>query len=162
LEELRREKYHRREELVGKDVYDSKAKKVGTVVDIGYSKEGRTALILRITTAGMINKSLSTKELELSHLGRGRFETLMFGRVAEIGDIILLKTESKTDTEQSPDSIIGKMTETAQTKPCPKCDRDNEKLAKFCVECGYDFHESSSGKTERAVNAADGFDDSLV
>jgi sporulation protein YlmC with PRC-barrel domain len=153
LEELRKEKYHRREELVGKDVYDNKAKKVGAVVDIGYSKEGRTALIIRITTAGMIDKPLSAKELGLSHLGRGRFETLMFGRVAEIGDIILLKAESKTDTEQSPDSIIGKMMETAQTKPCPKCDRDNEKIAKFCIECGYDFHEEkSSHNTEGAVN----------
>jgi sporulation protein YlmC with PRC-barrel domain len=156
LEETREEKYHRREELVGKDVYDAKAKKVGTVVDIGYSKEGRTALIIRISTAGMVDKPLSDKELVLSHMSKGRFETLMFGRVSEIGDIILLKAELKTEAEQAPDSMLGKVTETVHTKPCPKCVRENEKLAKFCVECGYDFREEeSSPNIERAVRIDD-------
>ena len=153
MEESREEKYHGRDELVGKEVYDAKAKKVGTVVDIGYSKEGTTALIIGIATAGMLDKPLSDKELVLSHPGKGRFETLMFERVSEIGDIILLKAES--EAEQAPDSTLSKMTETAHTKPCPECDRENEKLAKFCVECGYDFREEKySRDIERTVNSA--------
>lgn len=153
LEETTEERYHRLEELVGKDVYDAKAKKVGTVVDIGYSKNGRTALIIRIASAGIADKSLTDKELVLSHIGKGRFGALMFGRVSEIGDIILLKAESKVEYEQTPDSILGKAMESAQTKPCPKCDRENERIAKFCVECGYDFREEKSSRhIESAVN----------
>ena len=153
LEELR-DKYLRREELIGKDVYDAKAKKVGTVVDIGYSKEGRTALIMRIARS-MVDKPPFDKELVLPHMNKERFESLMFGRVSEIGDIILLKAEFKTETEKTPDSILKKSPETIHTKPCPKCSRENEKLAKFCVECGYDFREVKSRNIERAVRIDD-------
>ena len=153
MEKSREEKYHGRDELVGKEVYDAKAKKVGTVVDIGYSKEGTTALIMGIATAGMLDKP--DKEHVLSHPGKGRFETLMFERVSEIGDIILLKAESETEAQQAPDSTLSKMTETTHTKPCPECNRENEKLAKFCVECGYDFREEESSRDiERTVNSA--------
>jgi len=154
LEKLR-DKYLRREELIGKDVYDAKAKKVGTVVDIGYSKEGRTALIMRIATLRTVDKPPSDEERILPHMNKARFESLMFGRVTEIGDIILLKAEFKTEPDKTPDSILKKSPETIHTKPCPKCSRENERLAKFCVECGYDFREVKSRNIERAVRIDD-------
>ncbi|MEM3507379.1 MAG: PRC-barrel domain-containing protein [Candidatus Bathyarchaeia archaeon] len=40
-------KYYRYKELVGKDVYNSKAKRIGKVCDVGYSEDGRIALIVK-------------------------------------------------------------------------------------------------------------------
>ena len=82
LEEVR-DKYLRREQLIGKDVYDAKARKVGTVVDIGYSKEGRSALIIRIATLHMVDTPLSDKELVLTHMNKARFETLTRAECSE-------------------------------------------------------------------------------
>ena len=38
--------WHRREEIIGKEVIDSTAKKIGFVRDLAYSADGRLALIL--------------------------------------------------------------------------------------------------------------------
>lgn len=64
------ERFYRREELVGKEVYDVKAAHVGTVRDVAYSTGGRTALVV-------------SKEK--------REETIPFQDISEIGDMILLK-----------------------------------------------------------------------
>ncbi len=39
------ERFYRREELVGKEVYDAKAMRLGVVKDVAYAKDGRTALV---------------------------------------------------------------------------------------------------------------------
>ena len=101
---LEEEEYFRRDELVRKDVYDAKAKKVGTVADIGYSKEGKIALILRPATISNVKK-LSDKDLVLSHLAGDRYQTVLFDRILEIGDIILLKADSVADVRQEPVAI---------------------------------------------------------
>jgi sporulation protein YlmC with PRC-barrel domain/ribosomal protein L37E len=163
LEERSEERYHRLDELVGKDVYDAKAKKIGTVVDMGYSKNGKTALIIRVASASILDKSPAVKELVLSHVDKGRFAALMFGRVSEIGDIILLKPEPQFEYGETPDSIHGKIVETAQTKPCPECGRENERIAKFCIECGYDFRKvRSSHQIENAANTSERINDRLI
>lgn len=71
------EKFYRREELVGKEVYDAKAVHVGTVKDVAYSIDGKTALV--------VSKGKED-------------ETIPFLNISEIHDIILLKkplTEAK-------------------------------------------------------------------
>jgi len=104
------EEYFGRDELVGKDVYDAKAKKVGTVADIGYSKEGKIALILRPGTISNVKK-LSDKDLGLSHLAGERFQTILFDRISEIGDIILLKTEPVADVRREPVAITSSLSQ---------------------------------------------------
>ena len=114
--------YYRLEELVGKDVYDAKARKVGTVTDVGYSKDGKNALIIGIERFETTSNPITDRELVLSSLLKGRFETILFERVSEIGDIIILRPDTET-----------------QTKACPICNRQHEKQAKFCVKCGHKF-----------------------
>ena len=105
------DKYYRHEELVGKEVYDAKAKKIGSVSSVGYSKDGKTAVVV------------------------GN-ETIPFENISEIGDIIILKVEQKTALEPSREK---KAVETANEKLCPNCNRKNEKTAQFCVKCGVRF-----------------------
>jgi sporulation protein YlmC with PRC-barrel domain len=124
------ERFYRREELVGKIVYDSKALRVGEVTDVGYSKEGHVALIVKADG--------------------GEEKVIPFTMVEEIGDIILLKStkpfvepkHGKPLVEPSPQqqkpeqvtTIIGE-----GEKVCPECGRRNIARAKFCVKCGYKF-----------------------
>jgi sporulation protein YlmC with PRC-barrel domain len=120
-----RKRYYKREELVGKDVYDGRAKKVGPVSDMGYSKDGKVALIVG-------NK------------------TILFEKISKIGDIILLKGGLMTRATLSPAFVppskdvvapppSEKVVEPASEKLCPKCNKRNVKSAKFCVKCGYKF-----------------------
>jgi len=66
------ERYYSREQLVGKEVYDSKAERAGSVVDLVYSIEGKPVLVVE-------------KE--------SRKFFVPFDVVQEIGDKILLKSK---------------------------------------------------------------------
>ncbi|MEM2896223.1 MAG: PRC-barrel domain-containing protein [Candidatus Bathyarchaeia archaeon] len=116
-------KYYRHKELVGKDVYDSKAKRIGKVCDVGYSEEGRIALIVE------------TEE--------GKEEIISFDSVSEIQDIILLKQgleakpEAKVEVEALEEEKPKELKELE--KLCPKCGTKNVPKAKFCAKCGYKF-----------------------
>jgi sporulation protein YlmC with PRC-barrel domain len=128
------ERFYRREELVGKEVYDAFALHVGTAKDVAYSTDGKTALVV----------SKGKKE-----------ETIPFQNISEIGDIILLKrqhapVEGKA-TEPMPEagklesemtigtSIQTRVPSVPAPKTCPKCQRENKPTAKFCLKCGYKF-----------------------
>jgi sporulation protein YlmC with PRC-barrel domain/ribosomal protein L40E len=120
-------KYYRHKELIGKDLYDLKAKKIGKVCDIGYSEEGRIALIV---------KTEENKE-----------EIIPFDFISEIHDIILLKREIhdvilfKQGLEAKPEvEALEKPKELKEVeKLCPKCGVKNVSRAKFCAKCGYRF-----------------------
>jgi len=103
------EKYYRHKELVGKEVYDSKAKRIGKVCDVGYSKEGKIALIVE--------------------LNEGKEEIIPFDFISEVGDIVLLEKSFQLKQKEIE----------AKEKLCPKCGRKNEPKARFCVKCGYKF-----------------------
>jgi sporulation protein YlmC with PRC-barrel domain len=105
------ERFYRREELVGKLVYDSKAVKVGEVVDVGYSKEGRVALVVK--------------------LGGGKERIIPFTSISEVGDIVILKPETEGEAAPKP--------EVERAKECPKCGKENKPSAKFCIKCGHKF-----------------------
>lgn len=107
------ERFYRREELVGKVVYDSKAVKVGEVVDVGYSKEGRVALVVKV--------------------GGGKEKVIPFTSISEVGDIVLLKPEFEVEGEAAAKP------ESEKAKSCPKCGKENKPTAKFCIKCGHKF-----------------------
>lgn len=112
-----------------------KALRVGEVTDVGYSKEGRVTLIVKVEG--------------------GEERIIPFTMVREIGDIILLKSsiEAKPEIEaiesSPPQPKILEQAATATTtatqeiegdvKACPECGRRNIARAKFCVKCGHRF-----------------------
>jgi len=83
---LLEDRYYRREELIGKLVYNSKAMRVGEVIDVGYSKDGKVALVARID--------------------KGREKVISFTQIEEIGDIILLSPESEKERESRDFRIL--------------------------------------------------------
>jgi sporulation protein YlmC with PRC-barrel domain len=101
-------KYHRREELSGKEVIESDAKKVGIIRDLAFTMDGK--VVLAIET-----------EMEDGEL-RERF--LSFSKIIKIGDVVLIK--SINDLEVTPDA--GKI--------CPNCKERNPAPAKYCHKCG--------------------------
>ncbi len=77
---LLEDKYYRKDELFGKIAYNSKAMKIGEVVDVGYSKEGKVALVVSIM--------------------KGKEKIIPFTEISEIGDIILLSSKSEKEREK--------------------------------------------------------------
>ena len=117
------QRYYRRDELVRKDVYDVRARKVGSVVDVAFSKEGKTALVLK----------------------KGSNELFVpFDAVQEIGDIILLNLETEEIEEKLPKEASTQLKtglsvrapETQVERICLKCRHGNAVTARFCVKCG--------------------------
>jgi hypothetical protein len=82
--------------------------KVGEVVDVGYSKEGRVALVVK--------------------LGGGKERIIPFTSISEVGDIVILKPETEGEPVAKPES--------EKSKQCPKCGKENKPTAKFCIKCG--------------------------
>jgi sporulation protein YlmC with PRC-barrel domain len=68
-------KWHHREELVGKEIIDGEAKKIGAVKDLAWSNEGKLAIVVE----------------------RGREEEyyLSFDQVEKIGDVVFAALEEK-------------------------------------------------------------------
>ena len=68
-------KWHHREELVGKEIIDGEAKKIGAVKDLAWSNEGKLAIVVE----------------------RGREEEyyLLFDQVEKIGDVVFVAPEEK-------------------------------------------------------------------
>jgi len=106
-------KYHRREEIAGKEVIESEAKKVGTVKDVGYSLDGKAALIVEQT------------------MDKGRIQEgyLSFDKIEKIGDVVLVK--SVEDLEIIP--VI--------ERACPNCKAKNPADMKYCFKCGVSLVE---------------------
>ena len=86
-------KYYRREDVAGKEVVESEAKKVGIIRDLAFDLKGKLAFSVEV--------EMKTGELRESFLA--------FENIIKIGDIIMIK--SSTDLEASPNS--GKI--------CPNC-----------------------------------------
>lgn len=101
-------KYHRREELTGKEVIEAEAKKVGVIRDLAYTPDGKLALVIeRENEKGELIESF-----------------LSFDKITKIGDVVLIR--SMDDLETSPSS--GKI--------CPNCKVRNLSNAKYCYKCG--------------------------
>ena len=106
-------KFHRREEINGKEVIESEAKKVGTVKDLAYSLDGRVALIVE----------------QKMDKGKVREGFLSFDKIQKIGDVVLVK--SVQDLEMVP----------VVERTCPNCKAKNPIEVKYCFKCGVTLSE---------------------
>ncbi|MEM2227925.1 MAG: PRC-barrel domain-containing protein [Candidatus Bathyarchaeia archaeon] len=101
-------KYYTKEDVVGKEVIETEAKKVGVVKDLAFSTEGKIALILdKIDEKGEFQEAL-----------------LPFDKILKIGDVILIKSVSDLEAFLTPGKV------------CPNCKTRNQVNAKYCVKCG--------------------------
>jgi sporulation protein YlmC with PRC-barrel domain len=93
--------WRRREELIGKDVVDSEAKKLGVTKDFAWSPEGRLALVIE-----------SAEEEE---------SFLQFEDIQKIGDIVFVKAKSELIAAPSVTCPVCKHKNLLEAKFCAKC-----------------------------------------
>jgi len=109
-------KYHRREEVLQKEVIEANAKRVGLIKDLAYTLDGKLALVVDITS-------------EKGNLQEG---FLAFDKIVKIGDVVLVK--SSDDLEIVP--IVEKV--------CPNCKTKNPADSPFCFKCGVTLKPSET------------------
>jgi sporulation protein YlmC with PRC-barrel domain len=94
-------KWHRREELSGKEVIDQEARRIGTVKDLAYSADGKLALLIQ-------------KE-------GGEEGFLPFGGVERIGDVVFVKSSSSIEPIPMRTCPSCKLKVPEDSKFCPRC-----------------------------------------
>jgi sporulation protein YlmC with PRC-barrel domain len=95
--------WRRREEVIGKEVVDSEAKKLGVTKDFVWSSEGRLALVIE------------TGEEEESFLS--------FDDIEKIGDVVFVKAKSALLVAPSVICPVCKHKNLVEAKFCAKCGR---------------------------------------
>ena len=102
--------WRRREEVVGRDVIDAEAKKIGITKDIAWSQEGRLAIVIE-----------SEDEQE---------SFLSFDEIERIGDVVFVK--AKTSLHPVPTIIcpMCKHKNLIEAKFCAKCGRTLDSKSK--------------------------------
>lgn len=95
--------WRRREEVIGKEVVDSEAKKLGVTKDFAWSSDGRLALVIE---AG------EEEELFLS-----------FDDIEKIGDVVFVKAKSALVVAPSVICPVCKQKNLVEAKFCAKCGR---------------------------------------
>lgn len=98
--------WKRREEVVGKDVIDVDAKKIGVTKDLAWSGDGRMALII---------ETGDEEEFFLS-----------FTDIERIGDVVFVKAKSALMTAPSVTCPVCKHKNLPEAKFCAKCGRTLE------------------------------------
>jgi len=93
--------WRRREELVGKDVVDSEARKLGVTKDFAWSPDGRLALVIE-----------SGEEEE---------SFLSFDGIQKIGDVVFVKAKSELLVAPSVTCPVCKHKNLVEAKFCAKC-----------------------------------------
>ena len=93
--------WRRREEVIGKEVVDSDAKKVGVTKDLAWSSDGRTALVIE-----------SNEEEE---------SFLSFDDIEKIGDVVFVKAKTSLTTAPSVTCPICRHKNLLEAKFCAKC-----------------------------------------
>ncbi len=94
-------KWRRREEVVGKEVIDADAKKIGTVKDLAWSNEGRLAIIVE---RGLEEESY-----------------LPFDQVDKIGDVVFIRASSSLESVPMKTCPVCKHKNLVDAKFCQKC-----------------------------------------
>jgi sporulation protein YlmC with PRC-barrel domain len=107
-------KYHKREEIVKKEVIESGAKKIGFVKDLAFTLDGKLILVIETIT----------------EKGYAREGFLSFNKIEKIGDVILVKSFNDLDIPPLIESL------------CPNCKAKNPVDSKFCAKCGITLQES--------------------
>ena len=114
----------RKENVVGKKVFDLEATLIGTVTDLSFDLE-----------TNKIDFVVTTK--------KGTEINLVRKDINKVGDVILLKKAVKklTKKETKAESIVKTTPETKPEPPsspslCAGCGYQNESSSKFCIKCG--------------------------
>ena len=95
--------WRRREEVIGKEVVDSEAKKLGVTKDFAWSSDGRLALVIE-----------SGEEEE---------SFLSFDDIEKIGDVVFVKAKSALVVAPSVICPVCKHKNLVEAKFCAKCGR---------------------------------------
>ena len=103
-------KWHRREEVVGKEIIDAEAKKIGTVKDLAWAAEGKLAIVVE----------------------RGREEEsyLPFDEVEKIGDVVFIKAASALESVPMRTCPVCKHKNVLDAKFCQRCGKTLEEKEK--------------------------------
>ncbi len=97
--------WKRREEVIGKDVIDGDAKKLGVTKDLAWSDDGRMALVIET----------DDEEFFLS-----------FNEIERIGDVVFVKAKSALAAAPSVICPVCKHKNLPEAKFCAKCGRTLE------------------------------------
>ena len=95
--------WKRREEVVGKEVIDADAKKLGVTKDLAWSDDGRMALVIEFG---------DEDEFFLS-----------FSEIERIGDVVFVKAKSALTAAPSMTCPVCKHKNLEEAKFCAKCGR---------------------------------------
>jgi sporulation protein YlmC with PRC-barrel domain len=95
--------WRRREEVIGKEVVDSEAKKLGVTKDFAWSSDGRLALVIEI--------------------GEEEESFLSFDDIEKIGDVVFVKAKSALVVAPSVICPVCKHKNLVEAKFCAKCGR---------------------------------------
>ncbi|OFX16998.1 hypothetical protein A3K71_04830 [archaeon RBG_16_50_20] len=98
--------WRRREEVIGKEVIDSDARKIGSAKDLAWSNDGSLALVIE----------LSDEEEAF----------LPFDEIERIGDVVFVKAKSALETAPTIACPICKQRNPLEAKFCAKCGRTLE------------------------------------
>ena len=93
--------WRRREELVGKEIINSEAKKLGIAKDLAWADDGQLALIVE-----------QSDEEEAF---------LPFEEIERVGDVVFVKTKSALQTAPSIICPVCKHRNLVEAKYCAKC-----------------------------------------
>ncbi len=98
--------WKRREEVVGKEVIDADAKKLGVTKDLAWSDDGRMALVIEY--------------------GDEEESFLSFDEIERIGDVVFVKAKSALTAAPSIICPVCKHKNLLEAKFCAKCGRTLE------------------------------------
>ena len=98
--------WKRREEVIGKDVIDADAKKLGVTRDIAWSDDGQMALVIEF--------------------GEDEESFLSFNDIERIGDVVFVKARSALTAAPSIICPVCKHKNLPEAKFCAKCGRTLE------------------------------------
>jgi sporulation protein YlmC with PRC-barrel domain len=99
-------KWHRREELNGKEVIDSAAKKVGTIKDLAWSNEGKLAIVV--------------------DTGKEEESYLPFDQVEKVGDVVFIRASSSLESVPMKTCPVCKHKNLLDAKYCQRCGKTLE------------------------------------
>jgi sporulation protein YlmC with PRC-barrel domain len=93
--------WRRREELVGKEIINSDAKKIGTAKDLAWTNDGQLALIVEVSD--------------------DEEAFLPFEEIERVGDVVFVKAKSVLQTAPTITCPVCKHRNLLEAKFCAKC-----------------------------------------
>lgn len=111
------QEFVKREDVIDKEVFDLKGKRVGSVKDIAFTPSGKMGLV--------ISKPDKSEEV------------ISMDNISSMGDIIVLRAPAALETpEAKPTAPL------LAQKICPFCKHPNKPEYRYCIRCGKRFPKS--------------------